>query len=75
MKSTVDDDRWALNHAKEAGTSGVSSYRYTDPDDVVHCAVWRDWRWLSCYGEKIVEKLQEGDAGAITCARCIGMGG
>ena len=74
MKGTVDDDIWALNRVTAADASGVSSYRYADPDGVVHRAVYRNSRWLACCGEQIVEKLQESDAGAITCARCVGSG-
>lgn len=74
MKGTIEDDRWVLNHIKETGVLGVSSYRYTDPIGVVHRAVWRDGKWLACCGAKVVEKLQEGDAGAITCVRCLGAG-
>ncbi len=74
MRSTVEDDLWVLNHVREVGVSGVSSYRYRDVDGITHRAVWHGLEWLSCCGEKIVEKLREGDAGAITCVRCLGAG-
>jgi hypothetical protein len=76
VKGTANDDRWALRNLHKEGVTEASSYRYADPEGVVHRAVWRghpspQLRWEACCGAKIVEKLQENDAGAVTCVRCI----
>jgi hypothetical protein len=76
---TPEDDQWAWNNLRKPAATESGSYRYADENGVVHRAVWTldhydRYRWISCCGERIVEKLQEGDAGAITCARCLGAG-
>jgi hypothetical protein len=74
MKGTLEDDLWVLNRVKDTDTTGLSSYRYADPNDVVHRAVWHANKWLACCGDKVTKKLPEGDVDAITCVRCIGSG-
>jgi len=69
-----EDDLWVLHHVKDVSVTGMASYRYRGPGDVVHRAVWRDAKWLACCGEKVVDTLQEGDVGAVTCVRCLGAG-
>jgi hypothetical protein len=74
MKSTVEDDQWALRRLREGKSDEFGSYRYADPAGVVHRAIWRSSKWWACCGEKVEEKLQEGDVGAITCVRCLWAG-
>lgn len=76
MKGTPADDRWALNVMSRLDLSECGSYRYADPQGVTHRAVWKapPSGWVSCCDEKVVEKLQEGDAGAVTCVRCLWAG-
>lgn len=77
MKGTPEDDQWAWNKLNKPGCTEMGSYRYADPTGLVHRAVWRGpphSKWEACCGTKIVEKLQEGDAGAVTCVRCLWAG-
>jgi hypothetical protein len=74
MKSTVDDDQWALRRLKEGHIDEFGTYRYADPVGVVHRAIWRSSKWSACCGVSVVEKLQENDAGAVTCVRCLWAG-
>lgn len=76
-KTTVEDDVWAFNRMKQPGITEAGTYRYMDPNGVVHRAKWEgpsNPRWRSCCDEKVVEKLQDHDVGAVTCVRCIGSG-
>lgn len=78
-RSTIEDDRWALNnlHVGEPyryPTQGVASHRYLDTRGIVHRAVWAGRDWKSVCDKDVEEKLQEGDAGAVTCLACLAKG-
>lgn len=79
-KATDEDNQWAWNRMSRqtpANSLAWGSYRYRDPAGVVHRGVWDGGlhgQWLSVCGERIVDKLQEDDVGAITCVRCLGCG-
>jgi hypothetical protein len=73
-----DDDIWAMNRLRAMDTKkdvGLGTYRYADPQGVVHRAVWTQLQpWKALCGAKVIDKMQEDDVGPITCIRCLGEG-
>lgn len=76
-RSTVEDDRWALNNLRcDTGyrTQGVASYRYLDQNGVVHRAAWSGNKWRSLCGQQVEVEFQKVDPGSITCMPCLANG-
>lgn len=74
---TKIDDAWSVSHLykmAKADRVQVSSYRYADPEGLVHRAVSFAGPYHAMCGARVVEKLQENDPGAITCVRCLWAG-